>query len=212
MKEVKFGNYKSYTDLELLLTKKEIGAATPKTYKIQSNAMHGEIDYTDFFGEVKYNNRKIKLDFSTIVEQSTFLEYYSDIQDKLQGQQMQIIFDDDNTHYFLGRLSISAFTNDKCIGKISIECDCEPFKYDITPTAVTKSVVESESITLTNSKMRVVPTITTDADFTIEFNNNTWVTSAGTFTLPELELQEGDNVVDVEGTGTIIFTYRQGGL
>ena len=212
MKEVKFGTYKSYTDLSLLLNKKEIGAATPKIYKIQSNAMHGEIDYSDFFGEVKYNNRKIKLDFSTIVDQTTFLSYYSDIQDKLQGQKMPIIFDDDNTHYYSGRLTVSAFTNDKCIGKISIECDCDPFKYDVTPTTVTKAVVESESITLVNKKMKVVPVITADASFTIEFGSNSWATTAGTFILPELELQEGNNTIDVTGTGTITFTYRQGGL
>lgn len=212
MIQIKFGNYRSYDDLELILTSKTIGAAEVKENKISTQSMHGDIDLTDFFGEVKYNNRPLEFVFSTIVTPSTFLTKYSEIQNKLHGQKMNIIIDDDTTHYYRGRCSVSAFTNDKNVGNISISCDCEPFKYDVSETVITNDVTTSATITLVNTRMKVVPTITTTAAFTIVFGSNSWSVNAGTFTLPELELSEGNNTVTVTGTGTITFTYRKGGL
>ena len=53
---------------------------------------------------------------------------YSKIQDALHGKRMKIVLDDDSGYYYMGRIEVSAFTNDKNIGQISIDCTCEPLE------------------------------------------------------------------------------------
>ena len=47
---------------------------------------------------------------------------------------------------------------------------------------------------------------------TITFGGTSTIVNAGTFTIPTLELVEGNNTVTVTGTGNITFTYQEGGL
>jgi hypothetical protein len=77
---------------------------------------------------------------------------------------------------------------------------------------VTKAVNGTEVITLTNSRKHAVPSVTTTAAMTIAFGDGIWTTSAGTYTIPELELVEGDNLVSVTGTGDVTFAWQEGSL
>ncbi len=212
MKGITFGNYHSYTDLKLLLTSKEIGSPAVKENKIDIPGGDGSIDLTDFFGEPKYEDVQHKFEFTTIEPQSDFLTQYSTIKNALHGKKVRIILDDDPTFFYLGRCHVSSFTSEKGIGTISVECECEPYKYKLNKTVVTQAVDGTKVITLTNSRKRAVPSITTTTAMTIAFGNGTWTPSAGTFTIPELELVEGVNTVTVTGTGNIAFEWQEGGL
>ena len=212
MKGITFGNHHSYEDLRLILTKKEIGSPPVKENKIDIPGGDGSIDLTDFFGEPKYDNVQHKFEFATIEPQSDFLTQYSTIKNAIHGKKVRIILDDDPTFFYLGRCHVSPFTNEKGVGTISVECDCEPYKYKLNKTVVTQAVSGSKVITLTNSRKRAVPSITTTAVMTIAFGNGTWTPNAGTFTIPELELAEGNNTVTVTGTGTITFSWTEGAL
>ena len=62
---------------------------------------------------------------------------------------------------------------------------------------------------------RTVPEvqIASESGLNIVFGTgNVWDLGSGSYTLPELELVEGDNPVTVSGTGTITFTYTQAKL
>ena len=67
-----------------------------------------------------------------------------------------------------------------------------------------------------NDYMPVVPTITTTAETALSWNvgSDTFrkSISAGMWTFPELELQEGQNSVSITGEGTTAFRYREGRL
>ena len=69
---------------------------------------------------------------------------------------------------------------------------------------------------LNNDYMPVVPTITTTAETALSWNvgSDTFrkSVSAGMWTFPELELQEGQNSVSITGEGTTTFRYREGRL
>ena len=213
MNGVTFGAYHSYDDMLLLLTRKVIGEAAVKQYTVDVEGGHGVLDYTEFFGEPKYKNRTLKFEFSTIIASETdFLAMYSTIQDAIHGQKMKIVLDEEPNYYYYGRISVGMLSKSKCIGQMTITADCEPWKYKKNVTTVSKAVSGSASITLTNMRKRVVPTITTDAEMTIIFGGRSTTASAGTFTIPTLELSEGDNVVTVSGTGNITFNYQEGGL
>lgn len=213
MKGIKFGNYHSYEDLKLILTAKEIGTPSVKERKIEIEGADGFLDLTDYFGgEPKYENVTHRFDFSTIVPQSEFLSLFSSIKNALHGKKMRIILDGDPLFYYIGRINVSQFTNEKSIGNISIECDCEPYKYKLNKTVVSQTISETAIVKLTNSRKRAVPTITTTAVFTIIYGESIWTVDAGTFTLPELELIEGDNYVSVIGVGNISFEWQEGEL
>lgn len=212
MKGITFGNLHSYNDLKLILESKEIGSPEVKVRKIDIEGADSSLDMTEFFGEPKYEDVTHKFSFSTIVPQAQFLSLYSTVKNALHGKKMRIILDGDPLFYYLGRIKVLPFTNEKNIGKISIECDCEPFKYKLEKTVVSRAVSGTQTIILTNSRKRAVPEITATANMTIKFGDHTWATASGTFRLPELELVEGENTVTVTGTGNITFTWTEGSL
>ena len=215
MKGVTFGNYHSYDDLKLLLNSKEIGSPEVKIRKIDIEGADSSLDLTDFFGEAKFENVTHKFQFSTIVPQAQFLSLFSTVKNALHGKKMRVILDDDPLFYYMGRCSVSGFTNEKNVGMVNVECDCEPYKYKLEKTVVSKAVNGTETITLTNGRKRAVPevVIATSGSIRIEYQgSNIWDLGSGSYTLPELELVEGANDVTVTGVGNITFTYQEAGL
>lgn len=57
MKCVKFGGLHSFYEWGLILSEKEIKAPQPKTNAVDVEGADCEIDYTEAFGDVKYQNR-----------------------------------------------------------------------------------------------------------------------------------------------------------
>lgn len=213
MNQIIFGNYKSYDDLFLVCNSKSIGSPSPKMNTISVEGGDGVLDFTEFFGDVKYNNRTLTFEFTSMVHPSDFLELNSRLLDLLNGQKMPIVLEEDADFYYMGRLTVSSPTKEaKVIDKITITANCEPYKYKVNDTVVTQAVNGTATIILPNMRKRVVPQITSDATFTITFGGKSATVGAGTFTIPELELVAGDNEVIVSGTGNITFTYKEGGL
>ena len=215
MKGITFGNYHSYNDLKLILESKEIGSPGVKENKVDIPGADSSLDLTDFFGEPKYEDVTHKFSFSTIVPQTQFLSLFSTVKNALHGKKMRIILDDDPLFFYQGRIKVLPFTNEKNIGKISIECDCEPYKYKLAKTVVSTAVSGTKVISLTNSRKRAVPevTIATSGSINIVFQGvNVWDLGSGSYTLPELELVEGVNTVTVTGTGNITFTWQEGSM
>lgn len=215
MKGITFGTLHSYDHLNLLLTSKEIGSPEVKVRKIDIEGADSSLDLTDFFGEAKFENVTHKFDFSTIVPQAQFLSLFSTVKNAIHGKKMRIILDDDPLFYYLGRIKVSSFTNDKNIGIISIECDCEPFKYKLEKTVVSATVGGAQVIVLTNGRKRAVPEVRIESNGSIRIEyqgSNIWDLGSGSYTLPELELMEGVNHVTVTGAGNITFTWQEANL
>ena len=212
MKGITFGELHSYRDLKLLLNKPEIGAPPVKKKELEIEGADGSLDLTDFFGRPTFGNVTHKFTFSSLVPRSEHLTLFTQIKNALHGQKLRIVLDDEPGFYYVGRCYVSPYTNEKGAAIISIECECEPYKYKLQPTVMSVAVNGTADITLTNSRKRAVPSITTTAAMTIAFDGGTWTPSAGTFTIPELELVEGVNNVTVTGTGNITFTWQEGDL
>lgn len=214
MKGITFGNLHTYDDLNLILTAKEIGAPEVKEMKIDIEGADGSLDLTEFFGEPKYGDVTHKFTFAVIGSISEFVARYTQVKNALHGKKLKIVLDEEPGYYYAGRLFVSSFTSAKGIGTITIEADCEPWKYKASPTVVTQAITESGTVSLLNSRKRVVPEVLIAAEdkLRLAYGYNVWDLSAGSYTLPELELQEGTNTVNVTGTGTVTFTYQEGGL
>jgi len=216
MKGIKFGEVHSYNDLGLILSRKEMGAPAVKSKKLDIDGADSALDLTDFFGEPKYEDVTHRFDFSTNVPQSEFLSLFSTIKNAIHGKKKRIILDDDPLFYWWGRCYVSSFTSEKGIGTITVECECEPYKYKIDHTVIAQVVSGTHAITLQNGRKRAVPEVQVYTEgggsITVDFRGNTWTLGKGHYTLPELELTEGANIVTVTGTGTITFTWLEGDL
>ena len=139
--------------MQLILNEKEIGSPSVKVNKIDIEGADSSLDLTDFFGEPKYEDVKHRFVFSAIVPQSDFLSLFSTIKNTLHGKKMRIILDDDPLFYYLGRLHVSSFTNDKNIGQVSIEADCEPYKYKLNETTILQSLSGKNLFDCTNPQI-----------------------------------------------------------
>lgn len=217
MKKVQFGNYNSFDDFSLILSSIKIESPAPKTKTIDVEGGDGVLDLSELFGRLSYKNRKIQMQFTVYnVSYAQLTDLYTDIQNKIQGQKLNITISDDPDYYYVGRLTISAFTTTQNVGKINIDCDCEPYKYKKGITIVSQAVSGTATVNLKNLKKRVVPTIKTNASMTFEYTvgGTTYrgTHSAGEFMLPTLELTEGDNLVTITGTGNVTLSYQEGGL
>lgn len=213
MKGVKFGGFHSYNEWGLILTEKELKSPKPKVNEVEIEGADGVLDYTDFFGAVKFENRQLTFKFiKPQIVPDGFLSLYTTVQSILHGKKMQVILDDDPIHFYYGRVTVNEWKSNKSIGEIVIEVDAEPYKQQVNLTTLTKTVTSNMNIELENSQMPSIPTITTDAEFLIKYGDHNDIYPAGTFQIPELELTEGVNWVYVEGTGTITFAWRRGRL
>ena len=205
MNTVNFGNYNSYLDFNLFLNSKEIEAPTIKNKSIELEAGDGELDYTEYFGGVKYNNRKLSFEFSTKEPQNNFLKIFSNLQNLLHGKKMKIVLDDDTDFYYYGRVSLNKYKSNGRIGKIAIEVDCEPYKYKKSVTLLSDILSVQKSILCANLRKAVVPKIIVSGACSIVFGNYTLV-------VDEASTIKDDNIVFVEGQNVIKVTPTSGSI
>lgn len=210
---VRFGDYHSFNDLHIVLTEKEIGAPKVKKSTLDIPGGDGELDYTEFFGEPKYGNVTHKFTFVSI--QNRLLEQYSVVKSALHGKKMRIVLDADPDYYYVGRCEVSSMHDEHGIGTIVITCDCEPYKYAMAKTVVYQAVDGVVDIPLLNSRKRAVPEVWIESESSLNIvfgTSNIWDLGSGTYTLPELELTEGENIVTVTGKGAVAFTWQEAAL
>lgn len=214
MKGVTFGEYHSYRDFKLILSSKEIEAPAVKEMHVDIQGADSDLDLTEFFGEPKYSNARHKFNFTTVYKGTEFLSAFAAIKNAIHGKKKRVVLDDDPSFYYVGRLFVTKFTDERNIGILQIEADCEPYKYKLEKTVVSKAIVDKDIIVLSNARKRAVPEVVIDtaASLRLEYQGNIWDLGSGSFTLPELELVEGENTVTVTGTGTVTFSYQEGAL
>lgn len=213
MNGVIFGDYHSYDDFNLILSSKSIGASSAKTEMITVPGADGVLDFTEFFGETRYNNRNLTFNFTSIMHYSEQLAQDSTVKNALHGKKVKIILDADRDFYYIGRVNVGDWTNEKNIGKLTISCDCEPWKYKINPTIISTTITDSGTVSLSNLRRSVSPKISTDAPITITWTGGSASLAAGNnWIIPELVLKAGETRVTITGTANVKFEYQEGSL
>lgn len=212
---VKFGFMHSYSFLNLILNSKEIGMPSIKRNILEIPGADGVTDLTYVFdNEAKYSNRTLKFEFTIdpSVGVANYMKTYSNVCVILHGTQRKIILDDDADYYYYGVVEVGGYKCEKGIATFEVTCDCEPFKTENVETVVSQYINGSAIVNLSNTRKRVVPTITTNTELLITFNNITHQLFEGTTILPELELKNESNGIKVTGVGNISFSYQKGRL
>lgn len=215
MNGVYFGNIHSFYDLNLILAPFTPAPAEPKLNFLEIPGRDGHLDLTETNGEVKYNSREFEFIFTVAPgDPLTFDERVSAVSNALNGLRCKITLDRDPDYYWLGRCVVNQYKQNKRIGQITVNAKVNPYKLKQNPTVHSFSLTsELQTVTIRNSRKSVVPTFEcTNDNTTIQFNNVSVVVNAGTHKILDICFAEGENVLNLSGTGTITITYQEGEL
>lgn len=212
MKGVLFDNYHTFRDFSLVLSKKTIQTPNIKTKKVAVDGMDGELDLTDYFGDVSYENRDLSFEFTTLAKFTEFNDLFSKIQNALHGKKMKIVLDDDASFYYIGRIKVNEWKTDRRIGKVVIDCDCEPYKYKLYKTIITETINGQRDFVLLNLRKQVIPIFKSSGELQITFGNQIYSIGSGEYTLEDVILKEGKNLLSVSGNATLTIEYQERGL
>ena len=216
MNQIQFDGILSYDDWGVYLTSFFVGDAEPKENYIDIPFGDGSLDLTEAVaGEVSYSNREFEAIFTIKPPRSEWSDLVRMMRAYLNGRKRKIRIADEPEYYLIGRCKTS-FEIDGVLGRFTVSATCEPWKLKNAPTVQNVAIGASGSATiyLSNSRKRVIPTITTSAEVSIAFCGQTTAVTTGTHKFTNIVLVEGENKMTITGAvGTAInFEYQEGAL
>lgn len=231
-KGVLFEDIHTFEKWGLILSHTEISFPEPKKEKVDVPGADGELDFSkSLSGDIKYKNRLITFTFVTTERYDLWKVLASDIANCLHGQEFErIILDEDSSFYYKGTAEVNQFKSDKSIGTIVIECDVEPYKYDLyssdedwlwDPFSFIDGIINETKdlivdgeleVNIIGRRKREVPKFICDNPLELIFNGQTYNLSAGTSYSPDIEICEGENKLKFIGSGKVTIEYRGGSL
>lgn len=210
-KGISANNKHSFNDFNLCIAERKITPPSPKRITETVPYMNGEYDFSSINGEVALENGKLYYEFdiaeltTELMQQvkSSFLTWIYSIVDT------NICDDYIGNYYFSGSLDSIEWNEDFGKGTLGITFSVYPYMYSKTETAI-EFTVENEFIKniTTNSSHNIVPSITTDADLTIEKDDKIYTLSSGTYKNEDFLLKVGDNNIKFGGNANVKITYR----
>ena len=213
MSDIQFGTKWAHADYGLIVAPYAIPMPEPQTNFVEIPGRDGALDLSEAFGTVRYADRVIPL---TLYARAPFDVLISSLAADVHGRRMNVIFDRDPTYYYDARMTIEDVERHWGYCELSLECRVKPYKLEQFETAITVLPTGIATVTLTNTRMPVVPTITVSTEMTLSYTIaavvHTSNLAAGSHVVPSLVLLEGDTVIGITGTGRITFTYRKGAL
>lgn len=213
MSDIRFGTKWAHADYGLIVAPYAIPMPEPQTNFIEIPGRDGALDLSEAFGAVRYSDRVIEL---TLYARAPFDSLVSTFAADVHGRRMNVIFDRDPNFYYNARITIEDVERHWGYCELSLECRAKPYKLEQFETTITVLPTGSATVTLTNTRMPVVPSITVSAEMTLAFTisekDYSVTLTAGTHTIPALVLSEGDTEIGITGTGSVTFAYRKGAL
>ncbi len=208
-----FDGIHTYKNLSLILTSKTIGQPTVKTEYVEVLGADGQLDLTEAFGDVKFNNRKLTFVFTVPEFNESWATIYSRVLNNFHGKKMKIVLDDDPDYYYIGRVNVSDYASSKRLGNITIDVDAEPFKYKQNLTIVTRTISGTLTVDYYNSRKTVIPKFVTNAQVQVVYNNGSYtIAGSGTHIIPNIIFKQGMNTLTFNGTATVAVQYQEGDL
>ena len=213
MSDIRFGTKWAHADYGLIVAPYAIPVPEPQTNFVEIPGRDGALDLSEAFGTVRYADRIIPL---TLYARAPFDTLISAFAADVHGRRMNVIFDRDPTFYYDARVTLEDVERHAGYCELSLKCRAKPYKLEHFETAITVLPTGSATVTLTNTRMPVVPTIAVSAEMTLVFAiagvSYSISLAAGSHVMPSLVLMEGDTEVEITGSGSITFTYRKGAL
>lgn len=230
MTSIIFSGKNSYTDFNLLVESRSISSPAKKKIKEEVPFMNGSYDFSTVGsnGEITYTEREVKVNFVLPTKsKSELYTLYSEILEWLMGVgQQQLIFSDMPDFYFLAEIENTSTVEEVLyMGRLEVNFVCEPFKIGTELVGsemwdtfnfltdylqdVTFMVEESKTVTIYNAGRTVVPIVNCSSAMTCIINGYTAIFVAGDNTDYNFKLLNGNNTIEITGTGAIEFRFRK---
>ncbi len=231
---VKFGDYHTYDEWRLRLTKITIGLPEPKTVLIEIPGGDGVLDLSESLtGKMQYNTRKLEFEFDARdCKYADWLDLISNVAAKVHGQRMHIILDDDPCYYYDGTVSISTTKSNETSAKLVITATCQPYKMELYgsledwiwdtfsfETGIIReykniSVDERLEFYIYGNQKEVIPTFYVDgsSNLKVSYKNTTYELKKGENRILTIVLKAGSNKLLFTGTGNVSIDYKGGML
>ena len=192
-------------DHGLLLKSFSAPMPTPKVYRETVEGLDGDLDMTEWAGEVRYNTREVAVDFRDMSARM-----YNLLTNFLHGRKVKIFHSWDLDHYYYGRCEEADLKTERHVSDLDLTFICHPYRRAVLPTYVSQSFTGSGSIILSSARETVCPQITASAPMTLRDGNNIHSISASTVTIPTFLITDTPRTISVTGTGTLTFTWTDG--
>lgn len=204
---------KADTEYKLLLASADISEPEVKSTYVDVPCADGSLDYTDYFGEPKYKNRKIVLTFLSLTPWEMRHELDASLKNDLHGKRIRFFFRHDPDYYWNGRLSVGKYEYHNGAARVKITATVEPYKLKKKLTKVSKTIDGTQTIFLRNERKTVCPDITTTDTMTFVYDGKQVIHNAGdNWKLADLLIEGSGKSIQVSGNGTITFSYQEGSL
>ena len=181
-------------------------APTPKVFRESIDGMDGELDFTEYAGEVRFNDREVKAEFRDVSGKE-----YRQLMTFLAGQRLKLMYSAIPDYYFVGRCE--EIKQQERSHVVDLECTfiCSPYLLARNKRTVGLTVSSSASVKLKALRMSVIPSITVSAPMTLTYDGNTVaLESAGTYMKPEIVITSTQKTLTIAGSGDISITWRDG--
>lgn len=230
-------SYHTIRDWELTVTNNDyIGEPEQETNYIDVPGRNGFIDASETVsGRRIFKSRVIRIELGGIRKRLTWDTVISTFRNKIHGETVHLTFDNDISHYWVGRCYIEDFDRARKVGtfvltipyaepyKYNIEQSSEPWKWD--PFSFVDGIALNlgdlvingqQSVTIPSGNMEVSPTFIVSrlsGVLTMTDGENTYALTSGSNRFPDLFVN-GDSEVALTFTGsaTVSIVYRGGSL
>lgn len=192
-------------DFGLILKSFDAPEPEPKTYRVSVDGADGDVDMTEWAGEVRYNTRIVTAAFRDMEN-----EGYQRFVNAIHGRRCKIFLSSDPDWYFTGRCEDAKSQVRKRVADTLLSFTCQPYKLCRYPTIITAAISESASIPLKAARKSAIPQIKLTAQCTLTWKGTDYTKEAGTYTIPQIVLTDTADILTVAGSGTITITWTDG--
>jgi len=178
----KFMPYEQY---EIYMKSHSFSPPTPKIFRYALDGMDGEIDLSDWAGEVKFEPREVSISFREMSERA----YHALVQFAL-GRVIKVMFSNDPDYYCYGRCTgIETDVNSR-VADVDMTVTCGAYRLKRVPTIVKVNVNGTGSVVVKAKRMTATPQITVSGDCTVTFGGETYELTEGSNTIPEIKITD----------------------
>lgn len=213
------GDYHSFIDYGLILSKQEIGVPPVKTKSIDIEGAQGSIDMTEAFDEIFYKDRTLTFTFNTVTNLFSWEQIRTQMANDLHGRQVRIQIYSDEDFYYTGRCFIDKYQSSKGLGTIVVKCTCEPFKIQLEKSEKTfelsETTIETQESTISfeGHSIQIYCDATNaigSASFTIDGTTKVVLAGQGAWFPKKVRKPfNGTPTITVKGKGTVLIQYQE---
>ena len=220
----------SRKDFDILIVSKVISAPTPKFNKVDVPGRDGKIDLSDTItGEIKFDERQIYLKFRYMGPENKRTAMLTEFLNFAYGKQIKCIFSDDESYYYIGRMSSQRPEINKVVLDMEIDMIVEPYKRNIESTdddwlwdpfdfelgvinELNNIIVNgSAEVSLVGADYTDNPIITVDSLMTVSYDGGDPINlSIGSHKIYDIIITKGTHTFVFTGNGIASISYRGG--